>query len=679
MLHNKIVSGIGAIAAKCIYHKLSLWIAVSLFLSFVAQAQWTVNNEKAKRLVVDTYQPVNILSGDLPEGGMFVVWMDKKESIEQEILIQAIDVNGRARLRADGRKITELAGKKELPVLKVSSSGVAYVLWKDYTYNAIGDLYMQKIQSNGIFDWGDYGHIVAICRYSPVVYSMALDSTGFAYSAFVEKIDSSGIEYVVKLQKVSPDGVNVFLNDGVTVATSRSSKTNIQVCPDTSGGAYIFWIEARAGKSVIVMQHVNAEGKFLLSKKSVDITQGNTNIINYTATRFVSGEILTAWQTGPKLKEIYYQIIQPNGKALFADSKLVSPAVKAAKSNLSAVPCADSTIMIGWIAEKTPSKKEVMLQKISRHGAILWGDDGEVASMKPSIKYSGSISVDRFSNVYAAWIERKDLLSSEFVYGQKLNSNGVRQWETEGTPILVSKNSEKSYLTSFADKRQGMVVVLREGKRSGTEKNARTEYGIFGQRLYAERNAVGVLSEMNATVDMDNVVVSWKSSNETNVRSYKIEKFLLKTVRDTSWSEVAVVPAKPFSGVNEYRYSFTPDSDGVYFIRVVQLVGNSPIAASEIQKVSYLRDFGDKIVVLQNNPNPFPDSTVINYYLPRKMPVRLEFYNSRIEKIDEVNLIDTRRGRNSYTFSADKLPDGIYFFRFTADDVLEVKKFVIAR
>jgi hypothetical protein len=654
------------------------FLFIALF-PFVANAQWTVNPEKAKKLVVDTYQPINLLTGDMAEGGMFVVWQDKKESPDPAIYIQSIEVNGRVRFRADGRKVTELSGKKDAPVLKVSDNSIAHVLWKDYSYNPVGDLYLQKIQAGGVFEWGDNGRIVTLSKFSPTFYTLALDPAGNSYVAYIEKIDTENVEYGVRLQKLTPAGERIFLNNGVRIASSRTVKTNVQVCPDDLGGAYIYWLESLNGKSVLHMQHLNAEGEPLGGKKPVQISPSAMNIISYSAVRFSSGEILVSWQIGPKIKEIYFQIVEANGYMEFSEPRLVAPKIRWQKSNLTAVACPDSTVMVGWIAEKTPVKKEVMLQKISRHGLLLWDDDAEFASLRPSSKYSGSISVDKYSNVYAAWIERRDQLSSEFIFGQKLNSKGIRQWDSTGVPILTSKGTEKSYLTSFADKRQGMVVVLREGRKVGADKTARTEYEIYGQRLYAEHNAVNIINDLNATVDQDSVIVSWKSAENAKMQAYRIEKFLLKSVKDTTWSPVTVLPAKPFSMANEYRYSFVPDSDGIYYIRVVQLADNNPAGASEIMKISYIRDYGDKIVVLQNNPNPFPDSTVINFYLPRRMPVRFEFYNSRIEKMDEVNLNDTRRGRNSYTFYAGKLPSGIYFFRFTAGDLLEVKKFVIAR
>jgi hypothetical protein len=153
----------------------------------------------------------------------------------------------------------------------------------------------------------------------------------------------------------------------------------------------------------------------------------------------------------------------------------------------------------------------------------------------------------------------------------------------------------------------------------------------------------------------------------------------LKSINDTAWTEVATIPARPMHVNNEYQYSFAPESDGVYFIRVSLVSEGSIAAVSEIEKVSYLRASGDKIIVLQNNPNPFSDSTVIRYYLPYAMDVRIELFNSRIETIKEYVLNNVPGGRNSVTISAAELPAGIYFYRFKAGGVVEVKKCVITK
>ncbi len=653
-------------------------IALFLFTG-IGHAQWTINKERGKRLVVDTYQPINIVTGDLRDGGMFVVWMDKKENPDATILVQQIDVNGGIKFVADGRRLTDLDGKKESPVLKVNGKSDAYILWKDFSYNTIGDLYLQKIAGTGNFEWGDIGRVAGLCKYPAMSYNLSVDAEGNAYIAYIEKADSDNVDYTVKIQRISGTGDTVFPLAGEQVTMSRNIKSNVQVCPDTADGAYIFWVESRIGKNILMMQHIDKSGNKIYTKKPEEISGMSSSIVSYSLVQSAAGEVFVTWLSGTKVKDAYYQLIEANGKKMLSEPKLIASGVKATKSNLTAISSADSTFVVGWIAEKANDKRDFSAQKISRHGAIIWGDAGKSFSSKLSQKFSGSISTDKYSNIYASWIERKTQLSNEFVYGQKLNAVGVPQWDSTGVPVLLSKNTEKSYLTSFADKRQGMVVVFREGIHNDLSKTSRIDYGIYGQRLYAEINAVSVIADLNATVEGDNIMVAFKTSNESKTNAYRIEKFLLKSIKDTAWTNVTVIDSKPFPGSNEYRYSFMPDSDGIYYIRVVQLAGNSPIAASEIQKVSYIREYGEKIVVLQNIPNPVSDSTVVNYYLPRGMPVRIEFYNSRIEKINEVNLSDTRQGRNFYVFKPGRLPDGIYFFRFSAGDVLTVKKFVIAR
>ena len=219
MLHN---IGLPVHPVNRFAGKLYLIFIIALFLFTGAiQAQWTINNERAKRLVLDTYQPVNIMSGDLQEGGMFIAWMDKKENPDATILVQQIDVNGRIKFIADGRRVTELMGKKESPVMKVNQSSTAYILWKDYSYSIVGDLYLQKISGAGIFEWGDNGRIAGLCKYPAISYNLSVDANGDAYVAYIEKADTNNVDYTIKYQKLSGSGESNIAFSGEMVTTSR--------------------------------------------------------------------------------------------------------------------------------------------------------------------------------------------------------------------------------------------------------------------------------------------------------------------------------------------------------------------------------------------------------------------------------------------------------------------------
>ncbi len=643
-----------------------LWVL--LLCSQAVFGQWTNSLEKAKKLVVDTQTPYNISSIENPDGGFYIVWQDKKDNNIADIYFQSIELNGKVRLRGDGKNISTRPGVKENPVAKVNVNGQLFVLWKENMNTECDELCIQKTIANGALQWGDEGVRVYKENGRITNYSLAVDSIGNAYVSYIEKANTTPAQYFVKVQKISADGEIETPDSLMLVSTTKEQKYSTLIIPDQKQGAFVLWLEARQGKNVLFVQHLDKAGNKSYFAKPVEVSSANDDILSYTAASLKNGQVTAIWQTGGKNKEILFRSIDEKGKYLFAEPKKAAPRIKGSKSNIQLTQSPDNSIIVSWLNESGKTKN-VFCQKITHDGKLAWGDDAQFVSYKPSNKFGQALTTDRLGESFITWFERGESASDTYVYAQKINKEGHLMWDSVGVPMLLSKGTEKSYPAVINDRKQGIIVILKEADKNGS--------GIYGQRLFAEKKQFTPLLELATAVNGDSISVSWKTGSGSMIKAFRIEKFLLKTINDTNWTEVITVPAKVFHDANDYSYSFMPDTDGVYFIRVLQLAENTVLNASEIQKVSYLRPIGDKIVVLQNIPNPFADSTVINYYLPEPMLVRFEFYNSRIEKMDEKEILDTQKGRNTFVFHAGNLPSGTYFYRFTAKDVIEVKKFVI--
>jgi hypothetical protein len=86
-----------------------------------------------------------------------------------------------------------------------------------------------------------------------------------------------------------------------------------------------------------------------------------------------------------------------------------------------------------------------------------------------------------------------------------------------------------------------------------------------------------------------------------------------------------------------------------------------------------------RIALEQNYPNPFNPSTNIQYYIPVTQKVVLKIYNVLGQEIQTlVNEIQTP-GTYMRTFDAAHLASGVYFYRLTAGDFVEVKKMLLIK
>jgi hypothetical protein len=81
----------------------------------------------------------------------------------------------------------------------------------------------------------------------------------------------------------------------------------------------------------------------------------------------------------------------------------------------------------------------------------------------------------------------------------------------------------------------------------------------------------------------------------------------------------------------------------------------------------------------QNYPNPFNPMTSISFDLHQRSHVVLEVFNVLGQKVATVvdRILDA--GQWSATFDAAKLASGVYFYRFQANDFIDMKKMVLVR
>lgn len=81
----------------------------------------------------------------------------------------------------------------------------------------------------------------------------------------------------------------------------------------------------------------------------------------------------------------------------------------------------------------------------------------------------------------------------------------------------------------------------------------------------------------------------------------------------------------------------------------------------------------------QNYPNPFNPTTTIEFELPHSSNVKLFIYDIIGKEVE--NLIDQQlsAGSYKYIFDGSKLSSGVYYYKLSAKDFTETKKFVLTK
>jgi hypothetical protein len=108
------------------------------------------------------------------------------------------------------------------------------------------------------------------------------------------------------------------------------------------------------------------------------------------------------------------------------------------------------------------------------------------------------------------------------------------------------------------------------------------------------------------------------------------------------------------------------------------------LAATDIGENDNLEELPGECRLLQNYPNPFNSRAEIGFYLPASKRVRLEIFNVIGQHIAIIGEEEYAAGFHSIIWdgrdsAGGSAPSGIYFYKLTAGDFIEVKKMTLIK
>jgi hypothetical protein len=106
---------------------------------------------------------------------------------------------------------------------------------------------------------------------------------------------------------------------------------------------------------------------------------------------------------------------------------------------------------------------------------------------------------------------------------------------------------------------------------------------------------------------------------------------------------------------------------------------SQPVKIFIVTKVQQSGSLPQTFALLQNFPNPFNPSTIINYQLPMASTVTLKVYDVLGREVAALVNEKQSAGYYSVTFNASNLPSGVYFYRIMAGKFMSVKKLMVVK
>ncbi|MBI4430076.1 MAG: T9SS type A sorting domain-containing protein [Ignavibacteriales bacterium] len=293
----------------------------------------------------------------------------------------------------------------------------------------------------------------------------------------------------------------------------------------------------------------------------------------------------------------------------------------------------------------------------------------------------------------------KDYLQAEAVRTLQLDKKGnvVLITHGDGTTAKYSMNGELLWyrnsrnsdtsifiLTGLAIDSQNKIIVGGYDCDTGCFDYAVMKYDEDGNVIWRRNfNSPDTLRDFSLTLAVDHNDAIYLTGNSQS--GYSNSKCI--TVKyDSSGTLIWHTTYSRSPEASDIgKFIFVTDSGYVY-------VGGYSAAFTgwDYFVIRYRQDFETSVVASessyllqhslhQNFPNPFNPRTTITYVIPTSQFVSLQVYDLLGQTVATIVAANQQAGAHSVEFDASRLPSGIYFYRLSAGDFTQTKKFVVLR
>ncbi len=632
----------------------------ALLLPLQLFGQWNPDPNSPKQIVTASTSPQEISLLRNGNEGFFLVWEDKAPGGRDRIMLNHYNMRGEVARNSNGVEVEGYFRSQSVPKVSSVTGGKIAFAWVEEIEPGKKALFVQQVNSRIQFSWtGQPGGVVATRPEGVITeYAVSLDGRNNTNIGWIEKVEGS--KHLIKLNRIDGDG-SLARETATVVEEGGSQKSNLQVLAAPNFGAALIWIDVQGGNSLIKFALVDSSGR---SGEPDIISTVDGLVRSLSVITVQNGDHYLVWEAAGRNKDIFHQLISPRGNPKWSNGGKKAVSNQGVNTTPVAAEISGGDIALSWINEAA-GDENIFLQKFDEKGNGQWGLNGVTTGKIKGRQFSQVLDGDNSGSVYIAWLDRRD--NKTEIFAQKFNAAGKPEWEDDGIPVSNSQNPEKSYLQLSFDGKEGAIMVFKEKSKTGE--------GIYGLRLAGSRPKPQGIVEAWLTYTDDEVKINWTGTNEKNVISYFIHRMEPRG-KDTAWTEIDNVVAHPAANGAYYTFD-APDNDGAVVYRITQISKENKVVAQKMVQGKFTRKSTQKVYVAQNVPNPFSGETVISYNVSGPGTVKLEFFDSAFKQVKTESIKITKEGKYSYTFKAEGLKSGIYFYRFTFGQFVEVKKMAI--
>ncbi len=181
-------------------------------------------------------------------GGIIISWLNASGSL----YAQRVNATGDCLWANNGELVSDQASCSGFFGICTDGDQGAILTWYDWR-SAIPEVYAQHVNSTGDYTWGITDLAIATKGYD---YYPEICSDG-ARGAIITWNDDN---LAIKVQRVDSDGNRLWHANGTSICNETSYRQWPKICSDGVGGAIVAWEDHRKGNLDIYAQRVNENG-----------------------------------------------------------------------------------------------------------------------------------------------------------------------------------------------------------------------------------------------------------------------------------------------------------------------------------------------------------------------------------------------------------------------------------
>ncbi len=424
--------------------------AQHVFSNGSVDSAWPQNGIVVCDAISNQTSPVLVSDGG---GGAIICWQDFRNGTNYDIYAQHLLGTGTVdpAWPVNGSPMCLASGDQTAPVGVSSTPGSAIFIWQDKRSGSTGDIYAQRIQSNGVVASGWPTDGFAVCTAIGVQQrpSATQDGLGGVFLAWQDDRDGAANTqiYAQHLRVDAALGTS-WPSGGALVCGAPGAQLFPAVIGDGLGGAIAAWIDQRVGSTNgdIFAQHLLADGGVdpAWPANGGTVCNAPSNQLACALVGDGAHGAIVAWGDNRSSNlDIYAQRIRADGTLDPAWPINGLPVCTAANAQSTPALVTDGSggALIAWLDFRADaSASDLFAQHVLQGGAVApgWPVDGVALCSAVGTQASHSLISDTAGGAICAWFDLRNGASGD-IYSQRVLPTGL----LGGSTVGVAPGSER--------------------------------------------------------------------------------------------------------------------------------------------------------------------------------------------------------------------------------------------